>query len=257
MANYNNQQINQAPAFMPVFGEEKLIKRAAQTSGYLYFATDSGKIYLDTDKENKILMGGGGTSLFYTDEAKVEAKPGEIYLLTLSAINDASNIKVNDLIINEANGCFYKVKSINTASDKVSCNLLAVSGTGSGGGSSGGGSAELENLSVEISGISRRDLFVYGEPAYITITPTAKLDASVDITFEIIGANDKKEHTIEAVPSGYMDSYDIGSMLFEGLNDIKIHTYRFQKKSSYDLKNQVLFLIHLILYYYSLFQLIY
>jgi hypothetical protein len=83
-----------------VYGIEANIKKAAKTNGYLYFATDSGKIYLDTDKENKKLMGGSGTSLFYANENNVEAKPGEVYILSISTIDDPVNLKKSDLIIN-------------------------------------------------------------------------------------------------------------------------------------------------------------
>jgi hypothetical protein len=35
-----------------------------RTPGYIYFATDTGKIFLDTDRE-RVSLGGGGAQILY------------------------------------------------------------------------------------------------------------------------------------------------------------------------------------------------
>lgn len=207
--------------FRPVRGLDNKIQEIEYNDGYIYFATDSGKIYIDANNQNKVLMGGGGTSLVYAYDTTVEEKPGEVYILSLDTIEDSSNLKSGDLIINEANGCFYKVSAINYDSNTVQCSLIAVSGTGGGGSSSGGGGQDT-TLTLTVTNIAARKYFVYGQPANIYVTPTAQLSAVVNVTFEVIGTNGSRTHT-EEVRSGETCTYDIGSMLYEGLNDVRVY----------------------------------
>jgi hypothetical protein len=46
------------------FLENDIPAYSSLTNGYIWFATDTGKIYLDTATE-RILMGSSGVSLFY------------------------------------------------------------------------------------------------------------------------------------------------------------------------------------------------
>jgi hypothetical protein len=39
--------------FTPVRGAEKTILNMKKQNGYVYFATDTGRIYIDTETENK------------------------------------------------------------------------------------------------------------------------------------------------------------------------------------------------------------
>ena len=207
--------------FRPVRGLDNKIQEIEYNDGYIYFATDSGKIYIDANNQNKVLMGGGGTSLVYAYDTTVEEKPGEIYILSLDTIEDSSNLKPGDLIINEANGCFYKVSVINYGANTVQCSLIAVSGTGGGGGGSSSGGQDT-TLTLTVTNIAARKYYVYGQPAYIYTTPIAQLSAVVNITYEVIGTNGTKVHT-EEVRSGDTHTFDIGSMLYEGLNDVRVY----------------------------------
>ena len=161
--NNNNSQLNESDIkFRPVRGLDNKIQEIEYHDGYIYFATDSGKIYIDANNRNKVLMGGGGTSLVYAYDTTVEEKPGEIYILSLDTIEDSSSLKSGDLIINEANGCFYKASTINYDANTVQCSLIAVSGTGGGGGSSGGGGGQDTTLTLTVTNIAARKYFVYG-----------------------------------------------------------------------------------------------
>ena len=59
--------------FRPVYGAEETIVNLAYQEGYLYFATDSGKIFLDADGKNKKLMSsvgsGAGVVLHYGNDS--------------------------------------------------------------------------------------------------------------------------------------------------------------------------------------------
>ena len=53
--------------FRPVRGEEEQILATGYNEGWVYFATDTGKIFLDAHGKEKIPMGGSGASLFYSN----------------------------------------------------------------------------------------------------------------------------------------------------------------------------------------------
>jgi hypothetical protein len=55
--------------FTPIRGKEKTILNMSKQDGNIYFATDTGSIYLDTQESNKIPIGGNGVSLFYGNDS--------------------------------------------------------------------------------------------------------------------------------------------------------------------------------------------
>ena len=52
-------------SFHPVSGTDEKIKNTGYNEGWVYFATDSKKIYLDMDGQEKIQMGGSTSGIFY------------------------------------------------------------------------------------------------------------------------------------------------------------------------------------------------
>ena len=56
--------------FRPIRGTEAKILNTPSREGYLYFATDTGKIYMDKDGIRKP-MGGSGASVLYSSDNKV------------------------------------------------------------------------------------------------------------------------------------------------------------------------------------------
>lgn len=216
--------------FTPIQGNDSQIQKIEYNEGYVYFALDTGKIYLDANDENKILMGGGGASLLYANDTSVDSLPDDTYVLSLDTLEDASNLKENDLIINQGDGGFYKVKSINASSNSVICYRIAVSGTGGGGGGVGpgpgpGGSSTLQ---VEVSGIANYQTFVFGRAAEVTVKATAELDSTITVIYEIISSTGTKAYTDE-LTSGYEKKFDIGSKLQRGTNKVVIY---FQSNNS-------------------------
>ena len=53
-------------SFYPVQGSESKIKAQTTQDGHIYFATDTGKIYLDTNGK-RISVGGAGAAIYYGD----------------------------------------------------------------------------------------------------------------------------------------------------------------------------------------------
>ena len=125
--------------FRPVYGAEETIVNLAYQEGYLYFATDSGKIFLDADGKNKKLMSsvgsGAGVVLHYgndSDPQQIQDPTDDtLYTLNLYLIEGYETLANEDLILN-TDGCFYKVISIDADAGTVKTTQLAVSGSGGG-----------------------------------------------------------------------------------------------------------------------------
>jgi hypothetical protein len=57
-------------AFTPIRGLEQDIRKIDYHEGYIYFAEDSGKIFLDSNNDRTV-MGGAGVSVFFAHEDRV------------------------------------------------------------------------------------------------------------------------------------------------------------------------------------------
>ena len=126
-----------ATKFIPVRGTENFIASIPVTNGYVYFAIDTGKIYVDTADE-RVSVGASGASIYYTDATvdKDNVAEGEDYIVALiDPEGNPVNARVNDLLIN-SDGTFYKVRAFDEENNAL-CEMLAVSGTGGGTGGSG------------------------------------------------------------------------------------------------------------------------
>ena len=126
-----------ATKFIPVRGTENFIASIPVTNGYVYFAIDTGKIYVDTADE-RVSVGASGASIYYTDATvdKDNVAVGEDYIVALiDPEGNPVNARVNDLLIN-SDGTFYKVRAFDEENNAL-CEMIAVSGTGGGTGGSG------------------------------------------------------------------------------------------------------------------------
>lgn len=124
--------------FRPVQGPEEKIKAYPQTDGYFYVATDTGRVYLDTETENKLPIGSSGVQVIYGTDNNIEIEyDGNenpiAYLILLSKLS-TTNCHVNDLILN-SDGCFYRVLSFclnGNREESVRCEKLTMAGGGDG-----------------------------------------------------------------------------------------------------------------------------
>lgn len=211
-----------APKFRPYRGKDATIQGIPYSNGYVYFATDTGRIYLDYNGE-RLAMGGNGASLFYANDTDVQQDLMDYYHIDKNTlIDETATIKLNDLIIN-SDGAFYRVVETDTGMDTLQCVRIAVSGTGGGGGSGdtpgggGGGSTALTTL-VNIDTVPYT--FIYGQSYEVRFKATAVNDTRIRITMQIDSALGSKTVTT-TVNSGEEFKLDIGANLFPA-NDNRI-----------------------------------
>lgn len=142
--------------FKVVRGEEVSLLNKPQENGALYFATDTGKIYMDTLDKDKILMGGGSNSgIFYAEKAFTD--PSDLSF-SLEDLNSDELPSEDDLIINYSANIggdavrdgFYRVILVDKENQSVLTTQLPVGGgTGAGSGDSSGGSVVIEYVTPE------------------------------------------------------------------------------------------------------------
>lgn len=158
--------------FRPVRGEDKIIQDQAIADGHIYFATDSGKIYLDAQGE-RITMGGNGVGVFYAQASSVRDRGDEVYIMmTTDLESEEASPRENDLIIN-SDGRFFKILTIDEDTSEIFCSLLAVSGSGGG---PGGPSATVG--SIEVNKLTPGNATIlYGQSYQIGFNAIAKNDA--------------------------------------------------------------------------------
>jgi hypothetical protein len=212
--------------FRPFQGTEELIGKQDRYPGHVYFATDSGKIFLDTETE-RITVGGGGVAVLYAsaEEVKKDLTDFSYILYQTNLDNREATPKKDDLIIN-LDGRFFKVLSYNKDSGIIKCSLLAVSGTGGGGGGGDNPSGPVvSNMELLCTGtVPNAQVYIYGQIQNVEFTPNAKLDAVVTISYTItssVDASQSQTYTY-TVPSNKPHIFDLGSKLFRGANTLSV-----------------------------------
>ena len=118
--------------FKPVYGESRLIDEYQKSAGQLFFETDTGKIYLDVNDNDRALM--GGTSLYYSSQGDVGDEIVQIngyYNLRKDSleIDPTAILKAGDLIVG-ADGSFYRI--VTSDSYNYLCNRMTIGSTGGG-----------------------------------------------------------------------------------------------------------------------------
>ena len=187
--------------FKPIWGSSSTINEQAKKAGQLFFETDTKKIRLDIDDENRLLFGGSssGASLFYSSQGAAGDEISEIedegysglYLLYANQleITPESQVKIDDLIIG-ADGAFYRIEQINSEGDYV-CSRMAISGSGG-----GGGEVKKDDigLSIDSATLSPGTTLIQGQDYYVSVTPTnlienGNADTTNTLLFTFTGAN--------------------------------------------------------------------
>ena len=135
-----------ANVFTPVRGTQLQVDNYPITEGYVYYAYDSGRIYLDKNGHRYLMSsssaGGGGseTGIVYADgddntiiSLHPEIQYNTAFLIHLAALETPILPQIDSLILN-SDGRFFRVTGINAEDETMNATLLAVSGTGGGGG---------------------------------------------------------------------------------------------------------------------------
>ena len=210
--------------FYPIQGPESVIAKTDIRNGFLYFATDSGKMYLDTETE-RISVGGTGAAVLYADAENVQQDLTDLtYLIYYSSLEKGSTTpRKDDLIINK-DGTFYKVVSYDKITDVIKCKKIAVSGTGGGGGSGDTPLPDGRYLNLVYQDYTPDSIqYVYKQSSFIKFYVEASDDAYVIINYYVTNSQtgETKKYS-KRVASGSVDSFDLGSVLNIGSHTLVV-----------------------------------
>ena len=214
-----------AVQFVPVRGKEKNIEVLDKQEGRLYFTTDTGKILMDVSNDERIILGGSGASLYYSLCESVAENVDGTYSLPINSLEDQSaKPKEGDLIINN-DGAFYKV--LNITDEALVCSRLAVSGSGGGGG--GGDTPSGDYITfVKTEGVETGTIFIYEQPAYITLQANNTLGNRITYIVKIINeyagviTTDEYQVGDTTYPNNTEVQFDLGSKMKVGTSKITI-----------------------------------
>ena len=191
--------------FQPVRGTQAKIDGFPIKEGYVYYAYDSGRIYLDKDGTRYLIStkagsggGGGGTGIIYANGSNTQIIPEDLterepvrFRMDLAAIENQTIPEIDNLILN-SDGRFFRVLGTDPDDEtKILVKLLAVSGSGSGG-SGGGGTAERDiNVTWDNTTIAPGHIFIYGQDNNAVFYPSTTVEnAPCYLTFNIINNDD-------------------------------------------------------------------
>ena len=170
---------NTSTAFRPVRGKEADILSKGYNEGYVYFATDTGNIFIDYKGSAKIPMGGRGAAVLYARGVAVQNQDNDYYSLDIgSLVDENATVKEGDLVIN-SDGGFYKV--IEVTEYAISCERIAVSGSGSGTPGEGG-STTVQTARGRLTVVNTGETDILnGSEAIFNITATSATEDGVAI----------------------------------------------------------------------------
>ena len=187
-----------AKRFTPVRGKDADIRRMGYNEGYVYFAIDTGFIYLDMNGEKHTLGGsgtGGGSSFIWAnaeedvDLFKVNIDDDEDmnYTMAVTAIEGSTeedpHYPQTGLLVINSDGRFFRVMGDNAEQGLVNLYLIAVSGDGTGG---GGSVPTVQDIDLTQSGIDMLgSTYIYQKDAKISFTPTTTVDETCSLSITV------------------------------------------------------------------------
>lgn len=189
--------------FIPVRGKQADIASQPKRDGYIYFAYDTGNVYIDKFVDGEVSrypVGSGASGIVYASgdgssifKMSVDDTDRN-YRILMNALPDTEQVlPAPDSLIINADGRFFRVKSVDSATQTIYAVLLAVSGTGGGGsgegGGSGGGVITAVNFRINSETLSQDMMFVYGQDWYVELTPHNSYDNYVTLTFTVVDSN--------------------------------------------------------------------
>lgn len=148
-----SESLETRTAFRPVKCTEEALETGSPREGYVYFATDSQKIYLGNNGEF-LAMGGSSSGVYYAEKTFEDSDAEAAnFVFSVNDFKDGELPGANGLIINVGenttyNG-FYKVEEILSDTEVLGA-YLPVGGGGSGGGDVVAGFAAIEYVNPTI-----------------------------------------------------------------------------------------------------------
>ena len=212
--------------FIPIQGKRDTIQDQAIVAGNLYFATDTGEMFLDTATE-RINVGGGGVAVLYAKQKDVTQDLTDMsYVIYFNELEDQDAApKKDDLIIN-SNGTFYKIISYKKATGIIKCTRIAVSGTGGGGGGNtpGGGDTPGKYIDLTCVGTApNAQTYIFGQKTEISFAVEASHDAILTVNYHVTNVATGNTQTFTyTVDSGDTHVFDLGSVIQKGQNTLMV-----------------------------------
>lgn len=161
-------------SFRPVRGIEAKIPETYH-DGYVYFVTDSGKIYMDT-ATGRYSFGANGAAVLYANADNVTANSDDSYTILYSYLDDQHAIpKAEDLVIN-TDGRFFRVNYYDANSGIVNCKLIAVSGNGNGSNTGPGPDNTDDPKAIKVTYNNLVYSFLNGRDYNINLTALSQVD---------------------------------------------------------------------------------
>ena len=208
--------------FRPVRGTEEKLLAGPVVDGYLYFASDTGKIFLGKGYD-LIPMGGGGVSVLYADGEVVDNNNETYALQKDSLLDETATPKEDDLIINK-DGRFFKVTYYDIMGGTITCQLIAVSGSGGGGGGESGGPGGDSSQNITVVYHNSSMSFLKGDKFYIDLTATGPENVSsmyLEYTVYSAAGGTPKTNSMQ-ITSGQRVSIEVGEYMRIGNNRVEI-----------------------------------
>lgn len=168
--------------FRPAIGTDAQIQMQEPSKGYVWFATDTKKIYY-SDGESFLSMG-GNSSIFYgimdlLDEPAEGQTEFQFTLFDIEGNNEVTDGNYiipnkNDLILNMGNikpdGCFYRVMEVEGEGESIIIHTTKLTIAGSGGPSTGPSNVG----SFTLKSITNKQInSLYGQDCYLEFLATA------------------------------------------------------------------------------------
>lgn len=218
--------------FIPVRGTEAKLDLMGFNDGYVYFAVDTGKIFIDytqadgTMVSRKLLGSGSGggsgsnSGIYYANYTPTDAEKLEDEInIPIGAIEGGEYPEEDDLIINLGDNCFYRVIKVQRAFQNVLCRRLTVAG-GGGGDAPGSLASDIE---LTVDSLPTVNL-INGRSQEVTFVATSAKNKKGNSYDSILTINWKLEYTDDGtnynqynsgtfqVPDGEKYAFEFGKL---------------------------------------------
>lgn len=170
--------------FKVVRGTEERIQEYPYVDGHVYFAIDSGRMYLDVQNERVPVGGGNGVVIHYGKIPEdLEPESLNTYSITSDMFeNQQTTPQVGDLILN-ADGRFLRITDFD--GEYYQCVVISVSGVGGGNGD-GSSTGIGQAMQLKLTRETPSSTVLNGQSVPITIEATSAKDTSgVELDQEI------------------------------------------------------------------------
>lgn len=221
--------------FRPVVGTDAQIQQSQPAEGYVWFATDTKKIYY-SDGVSFLSMG-GNSNIFYgimeledtPDEGQTEFTFSIFDIDGNSDITDGNYIipNIDDLILNIPDGCFYRVIELEDSGEDtiIYTTKLTIAGSGGGGGTGPGG-GDSNYGKVTFDRITPATITCLYKQDYTLEFLATATDASGEKTGNgsyTVSINGKANVITGTVINGKKTSIAIGPYLSLGENSVRVY----------------------------------